>query len=70
MRVPIQVHALEEGGYIAVVPGISLFEGHGETPEEAIHDAMDWASLYLECKEPEMLEFEVDWSSFRDGDES
>lgn len=59
MRVRIELFPDEEGGYIAVVPGLSLFEGRGGTPEEAASDAMDWASLYLECKEPEMLEFEV-----------
>jgi predicted RNase H-like HicB family nuclease len=59
MRVQIQVEPLEDGGFVATVYGLSVFEGVGETPEEAVQEVIEQASLYLECKEPEMLEFEV-----------
>lgn len=59
MRVTVEVVLDEEGEYLALIPGLSVVEGRGETRQEAIDDAISLASLYLECKEPEMLEFEV-----------
>lgn len=60
MKVRVEVQPDDDdGGYVARVPGLSIVEGRGETPELAALDAMDLASLYLECKEPEMLEFEL-----------
>lgn len=59
MRVRIEVMIDEDDGYVALVPGLSVVEGRGETREEAIQDAISIASLYLECKEPEMLEFDI-----------
>lgn len=60
MRVQICVMPHEDGGYRAAVPGLSIVEGEGESMMEAIEDVMEKAALYLECKEPEMLEFEIE----------
>ena len=58
MKVPIEVEETGEG-FRASIPGMSLLEGRGETETEAVDELIDWASLFLECKEPDMLEFEI-----------
>ncbi len=60
MKVRIQISQLEDGRFVGHIPGLSHIEGQGDTAWEAAEDAMDLASLYLEPKEPEMLEFELE----------
>lgn len=59
MRVPIYLELSEEGLYRAYVPGLTIAEVEGEDARETLMEAMGRAALYLECKEPEMSEFDV-----------
>ncbi|MFM7203553.1 MAG: type II toxin-antitoxin system HicB family antitoxin [Myxococcota bacterium] len=59
MHVPIYVEISDEGLYRAFVPGLTIAEVEGEDARETLLEAMSRAALYLECKEPEMLEFEI-----------
>ena len=63
MNVSVTIQRISPRHYIAEIPGLSVATAEGETPHSALEECMDRAALYLDPKEPEMIEFEVNWST-------
>jgi len=50
MPYPIVVYCTEEdGGYLSIVPDLPGWTAHGETAEEALHEARIAQDLWLEA---------------------
>lgn len=59
MLIRVILHPLASHFFRVEVDGLSVADREGDSALEVLTEALDTAALYLDCKEPDMLEFEV-----------